>query len=267
MTFLDIYSIFHRAFTAIIRDQPWEDKFWGAAKELGSPFVGLDIAFGAVLDTVKNSKRTGGQVYDPFDPSTFNKAVDISAHVMRSLEPGISGQIRKTYKAALDEHKPGGLGKYSLKDEGLAWAGVRLRHAEPLTAITFRAIDFTKSRNSASARVTRAISDPSAKGTKGISTAVLASQKQLNKAYEEMAGVAAAAVKTGASTREVYLKLRGAGISERAARAIVRGETLPLTLADRTLKSVMERVGKDPELRRQGIMRYREALRVSRQLQ
>ena len=108
--------------------------------EFLDPFIGPDIAAGAIGEVIFNKRFRGGQVYNPAD-SGWRKAEDIGDHLRKAMQPGVMSNMERTIKAIQGDSSRSGK-QYSLKDEGLAWIGFRFGTLNIPQSIIYDAYEF-----------------------------------------------------------------------------------------------------------------------------
>ena len=87
MSFLDPYGYWKRPLTAMLRDQPWEKAAASGIGDMLSPFLGTDIAAGAIFEVLANKKASGGQVYQE-SAGAVDQTTAIADHLRKALQPG-----------------------------------------------------------------------------------------------------------------------------------------------------------------------------------
>ena len=223
LSFLDPYNYWKRPINAILRDQPWEDVAKEVGREVFTPFFGEDIAAGAVVEVLTNKKETGGRVFNPHD-TVVNQTGDILNHLRKSVQPGASALVERTYKAIDGRVSPSGR-KYSVADETAAALGWRISTHDPRTALYYKSFEFKDKKADASKILSDAARDPNKVSTRTLRNAYERSIKVRNRAYKEMTRLVSAARKSGLTSYQLHAVLRNSGISKEDVTALLGGYT------------------------------------------
>lgn len=222
LSFLDPYNIWKRPVTAAIRDAPWEDRLTSALDDTVGPFLGTDIGFGAVSEVVYNKRNdTGGPVFQEHD-LPWDQAEDIITHITKSIQPGLTSNLYRTWQALEGTKRPSGR-PYKLEEELLAWGGWRASTLDPKVSVKYLAYEFGDQKRAASTKLSRVLRDPNEVSDAEIKDAVRDSLKLRNEAYEDMVRVISAAKKTGATERQIEDSLRSSNVAIKDIRSMLRG--------------------------------------------
>jgi hypothetical protein len=221
LSFLDPYNYWKRPITAVIRNQPWEDKAIQSAKEVFEPFLGTDIAFGTLMEVYKNKKESGGRVYNERD-LPHRQLADQATHILSSLQPGLTANIVRTVRAVNEEVTRSGR-KYDLGDEMAAWVGFRVTTLDPKVSLYYRVYDFQDGKRGADSALSQTLRDPNAVSGDDIDAAFSRSMKIRRKAYEDMFLVIEAARKSGLSGFAISRVLSNSGVSAKDRTHLLRG--------------------------------------------
>ena len=262
LSFLDPYNWFKRPITALLRDQPWEDKATGALHDMLSPFLGTDIAAGALFEVLANKKESGGPVYNEFaDP--VNQSVAIADHLRKALQPGFVGNLERTYRAANGDYTPSGK-RYDLADEGMGWIGWRVTTLEPKTALYYRSFEFTDAKKAATSTLNKTLATPNDVSREAIASAKANAQRQLSAGFKDMSLIVDAAMKNGMTRPEVIRVLRTSGVALRDIPVLLSGREPKLMVSPQQIRNaaVKARAIYGPEKAREIQRRYREAAQM-----
>ncbi|CAN5813034.1 hypothetical protein BH20PSE1_BH20PSE1_00880 [soil metagenome] len=259
LSFLDPYNWWKRPITAMLRDQPWEDKAAGALKDMLSPFLGADIAAGALFEVLANKKASGGQVYNKFG-TPIDQSVGIANHLRKALQPGFVSNLERTSLAMKGEYTPSGK-QYSLADEGMSWIGFRVTTLEPKTALYYRSFEFTDAKAAATATLTRVLRSPNEVSSGDIRTAREEANRELLEGVRDMRLIIEAARKSGMSRPETIRVLRTSGISLRDVGLLMSQREPKVILSPQQLRNaqVQARALYGPSRAAEIRERYREA--------
>lgn len=256
ISFLDPYNYFKRPINAAMREQPWEESFKQSAAEMTRPFFGVDIAAGALFDVARNEKPTGGNVY--FDTDSIEKqAADIAKYLGQSIEPGIAGNFRRTYRAINEPETTYGK-VYTVEDETLAFFGFRSTTFNPRSALSFRVNDISDMRSEATQVLNRAIRDPNKVGEEGLAEAIERSLQMRERTFSEALRLIGAARSAGMNDQALTETLRGGGISRREIGALLDGRVPELILSPVSMRNSYRRAlqSQSAEKAEQLMMRY-----------
>ena len=263
LTFLDPYGYWKRPITAILRNQPWEQKAADVAAETLGPFLGTDILAGALFEAFANKRMdTGTKVYRESDYPT-GQAVDIASHLAAKLQPGIMTNVMRTYKAIDGQVSPSGK-KYSVHDEMLAAVGWRATTADPKIALYYRTFEFNDAKKDASSGLYRVLRDKNEIGPDAIREAYAYAGKLRKKAYDEMAGIVHSAKKSGMTDPQIIAVLRTSGISKVDIIALMKGDTAAWRMTPQTIKDDVRKSEALFKTGGQTLKRYQQLLEISK---
>lgn len=233
ISFLDPYNYFKRPINAAMRDQPWEESFVDAARDMMLPFLGTDILAGSMFEVLANKKSTGAPISR--EDGLINQLPDFVDHIRKSVQPGVFGNLERIAKAHKEEITSYGK-EYKMEDELMALAGWRVTTFNPKTALKFRTYDIKEIRNNASALLNRAITDPNLSGDEGIEDALDNSLKMRERAFTQSLRLIEGARAGGMTDDEIFTTLTAGGISKREAAYLVDGEMPPMSISPTTVK-------------------------------
>lgn len=222
ISFLDPYNYWKRPLVAIWRGQPWQDTALDIVKELGAPFFGEDILFGAVKEVFSNKKESGGKVFNEHD-SLDDQAVDIFEHLRKSLQPGIASNMERTWKAINGETSPSGR-KYDLVDETAAWVGFRMSTLDPKVSLYYRSFEFGDAKSAAEKRIRITANDTGDVDSSDLVDSYEAAMRIREEAYGNMITLVKAAERSGMSKIEIRRTLKNSGISQADIFYILNGK-------------------------------------------
>lgn len=234
LSFLDPYNYWKRPIMAILRDQPYEDMASDIAKETLSPFLGTDIAAGAIFEVMANKKESGAPVYGEHD-EVVNQIGDIANHLRKNLQPGIASNLERTWKAMRGDVSPSGR-KYDIYDEAWAWVGFRLSTLDPKTALRYRAFDFRDAKSQADKKLRDTILKDRDADSDDIRDSYDLTNRLREQAYREMFLLVEAAKKSGMSKSDIMAVLKSSGISAADRLAIMSGDVPKYAPSRRTVK-------------------------------
>ena len=225
LSYTDPYNILHRPFVSLFRDQDPGDKAVGALKDFLSPFIGTDIASGAIYEVMKNEKSSGGRVFNPAE-TPMNQLGDISSHFAAAVAPGAILQVGRMAKAIKGVKSPSGR-VYNVDDEALGMVGLRISTFDPNLSLYYRTFQFGDSLANA-----RRILADTAKTVNPVSEEELRSSFDVANdaridAYKEMMKFVNGARDSGLTNGKIRKILRASGISTQYTNHLVRGKDAP----------------------------------------
>ena len=260
LSYLDMFNIWHRPITAIMRDQPIEEGLIDAVKETLKPFFGPDIAIQNISEMALNQKLSGGRVFNPDAPAE-DILGDLGDHIYKGLFPGVAQNIRRVLKAVDGERTPSGK-VYDLKTELMATAGFRTSIFDPKLALNFRVNDFKEELSNATSYLYSVAGDVNPRDEDELFSAFENANKMRKRAYDNFAKLVNSARNSGLSDRDIRQVLRAANVPKKYANALARGREVPKwKLATSFLRGNIKRakillgreVAKDLQVRRRAV--------------
>ena len=239
LTYLDPYAYLKKPLNALLRDQPMDDAIVQAGRELLSPFFGVDIAAGAFLEVYQNEKVSGGRIFNPAD-SAENITAEIGSHFGKSLLPSILQNVQRTAKAINGDVSKSGK-RYVLEDELLAWVGFRSTTFDPKIALHFKAYEFNEAKRDATSILTNTFRDPNAVDDADLADSFYTASAARKEGYERMIKLVSAARSSGLNDTQLMMILRSNGVTQKDARALVKGDIDSWSLSDSTLKNTLKK--------------------------
>ena len=238
---LDPYTYLKKPLTAIMsgNNEGIEDKFKDAAWEILSPFLGLDISAGVLFETVGNQKLNGGKVYNEYDDDG-EKFIKAFNHVRKGLQPGIASNIEKSIAAVKGDRSRTGK-EFSTVDEGLAWIGFRKSTLNLKQSLIYKSYGFQDGKQGSQQILSRVAGSRERVTDDDIKSAFNRSMSARETQYNEMIKLVAGMRRLGVSDREIMGSLRGARVSIKDARFIMRGEVPKWTMSKQFISSAKDR--------------------------
>jgi hypothetical protein len=240
LSFTDPYNLLHRPFTALMRDMPWEEKAVSALVDMLSPFLGTDIAFGALYEIVRNEKTSGGRIFNP-DEGSLEQTLSISSHLIDRLQPGVTTQVGRMLKAVQGQKSPSGR-VYDRQDELMAWFGFRISTFDPKLSLYYRTFEFTESLGNARSILSNAAKDVNVVSDDELMAAFETANNARLKAYRKMRRFVNGARSSGVTNSILRKILRASGVSAQYTNNLVRGKPAPKWRIGKTfLKGAVKR--------------------------
>ena len=221
ISFVDPYNYWKRPINAVIRDEPWQDKMVDVLRETLSPFLGTDIAAGAIFEVLSNKRLDSGtEVYKEHD-LPHRQLIDMAQHLRKNLQPGIASNVERTWKALDGETSPSGK-KYNMDDEMWAWAGWRMSTLDPKVALYYRAYDFKDAKADSTRTLTEVLNSPNDVSDSDIQAAYIRSLKIRQDAYEDMFKLVGAARQSGLIESDIIRILKSNNVSNQDIGSLLR---------------------------------------------
>lgn len=268
LSYLDPYTYIKKPLTAILsgNNEGIDDKIVDALREFLDPFIGADIAAGAIGEIIYNQKRSGGQVYNP-EAQGHEKANDILQHLRKAIQPGILSNMERTIKAIDGDVSPSGK-KYSIKDEGLAWIGLRFGTLNLRQSMIYKGYGFSDRKSQSSRILNRTVGSAGTVSEKKIKDSVHSMLLARERAYSEMSKLVEGAMKLGVSKADIRRSLKAANISRKDVSFLLKGKTPRWIMSNTFLKSARARAisaTTSPERKRELREEMRERKRIVRE--
>lgn len=262
LSYVDPYNYFKRPITAILRDQPWEKIAADVFRETLQPFLGSDIAAGAIFEVLANKKESGGRIYLE-NGKPLHQAVSIANHMRKALQPGAASNLERTYKALAGEVSMSGK-KYDPMEEAAGWLGWRISTLDSKVALYYRTFEFTDQLREASSAFNRVARDPNSVSSGEIRNAVEHTRSMREDAFREMSRIVSAVRSSGMTNSEIFRVLKSNNVSRRDISALLRGD-VPLwrpTMQSSRAASQRADVLLGPGMSKEFAKRYREAAAI-----
>jgi hypothetical protein len=228
---LDPYGYWKKPLAALARDADAGDRMGDAAWEALSPFLGLDIAVGAV----------GEYIYDSFfnDSITAEKAAE---KVIKGLAPGVVNNILGFWESAHDTVTKSGK-KYTFEDETLALLGFRRGTLNSKVGLTYQAYGYADKKRQAATVLREKATDMSKVDIDELRSAYEKSMGMQRNAWDDMRRTVKMAMKTGMTQSEAVAALRTSGMSYKDAKKIVSDGEFVYRPSKTMMKQAITRAG------------------------
>lgn len=222
LSFLDPYGYWKRPINAVLQDQPLDEALVSGARDMLSPFFGLDIAVKAIGEAAFNSKVDGGPIYNEQD-SKIGKAGDIADHLRKALQPGIVTNVER-FGLALQDAKSKTGKAYDVKEEMVALVGWRAGTFDPRVALYYQAFEYQDNKSAAAKLLSSVATDVNSVDDDELRSAYDQSVAARREAFNGMLKIVSAGRASGLTDDELRTTLRNSGISIRDSRALVSGK-------------------------------------------
>jgi len=237
LSHLDPYTYNKQWLVALMNGQydTAEEKLAASMGTLLAPFLGTDIAAGAIGEVWFNKKLTGGPVFDE-NGDKYEQAKQVITHLRKTLQAGVFSNVERSLLAANDRMTTYGK-KYDLGDEMAALVGFRLTTADPALSIRFRSYDFNDARNGASRPLNRALRDPNEGAWENVADAVDLSRRTWERAFKDMIKVVSAARVQGLDDGIIRQELENGGVAKKDIPYLLRGDIPRFSLSRQSLRN------------------------------
>lgn len=233
LSFLDPYNYWKRPITAILKQEPWEDKFKEVSREMLAPFFGTDILAQAVWEAGTGVKDSGGPVWRDADDADVKLAKG-ALHVINTAQPGITAWGMRMAKAFTDQSDVGK--KYEVNDELLALFGFRMTTFEPHQSVFYHGIDFNARLSNASQLLTAKVKARGRVNEADIRNAYEKVLQRRAEAFKDMSKTIEAARAINMPEMELQKMLRAVPISKKHIRDLKAGVVSEWRPRNTTLK-------------------------------
>ena len=241
LSYLDPYTYLKKPITALMNgnNSGIDKKVMDALDEMAEPFIGTDIAAGALLEIWSNKKESGGKIYNEED-SGYRIAQDILNHARKATQPGVISNLERTVLAIQGESTPSGR-QYKVKDEALAWIGFRVGTLNLNQSMIYKAYGFSDAKRSATRLLSQVAGSQQKTSEKDMKNAFSRMINARKRAYLKMIKLVNGARSLGVSDADIRRSLRSARISKKDIRYILRGEVPDWKMSSRFIKSASDR--------------------------
>jgi hypothetical protein len=230
-----------------------------------SPFLGTDIAAGAIFEVLANKKESGAPVYKESEKA-WEQAIDITNHLRKALQPGIASNLERTYKALNGEITTSGK-RYDPVQEAAGWVGWRVSTLDPKVALYYRTFEFKDALSEASTSFNQVVRNPNEVSTEEIVDALGKTQEMRARAFGRMRRIVSSAKSSGMSDSEIAKVLRTNQVSKKDVSALLGDQDYPWFPSPQSIQSASKKADMlyGPEMAVEFRRRYAEAIRIYRQ--
>ena len=193
-----------------------------AMTEFLDPFIGVDIAAGALLELYSNKRAgTGTKIYNEEAP-TDEIAMQMIDHFRKAAQPGVVANAERMLKAIRGETSSSGK-EYKIEDEAAALIGFRMGTLNIPQSIYYKTLEFKDVKSSATQQLNKVVGSgmkvTNADIKRGFSGMVLARKR----GYTEMIKMVNAAEKLGVKKSIIQKILKAAKVGKTDIRYILNG--------------------------------------------
>ena len=254
MSYTDPYSYLKEPIRAMLRGDDLEEAAWEAFRAAADPFLQEEVATSAVIDVLRNKKRsTGGEVYNEEQAST-TKAASVAGHIFEAIEPGTLNSLERFVKGVQGAVEPYGR-TYDPKVEALAaFTGVRVTDFDIPQSLEFLGRDYKTSTNKASRMLTSVLQNQGTVTDEDIRDAYSDMKAARDGAFEIVSEAASAARSLGLSDEEVRAALKQAKVGLASIGEVMSGEQPLYAVTLATRKNMLAKLGQEEAERRLSVV-------------
>lgn len=241
-SYYDPYTYLKKPITAILNSNNvgLDKKIIDAGTEFLEPFIGVDIAAGALIEIYTNKRAgTGSKIYNE-SASVDAIATDMIDHFRKAAQPGVVSNAERMIKAMRGETSVSGK-EYKIEDELVALVGFRMGTLNIPQSIYYKSLEFKDMKSLASQQLSKVVGSGQTVTEKEITTGFKGMIKAREKAYTDVIKVANAAVKLGVTKNELRKVLKASKVSDGDIRYILNDRIPPWRMSSSFLDSVEKR--------------------------
>jgi len=210
MSFMDPLAGIKKPIRAFLGNEKWEDKLLESSVEALSPFLGIDILTGVLVQLKSNKKESGGRIYNPQDNFT-KKQADVMKFALSRLQPGETASLYRVYKGMNPDPYSLYGKKYDTNTELLAmFTGTRISNTNIPKSLGWKTYKFN-----------RDLLDAKKTGEK---EDIKTKEKTVTKVYEKFYQTIKSAERLGMTKKEILIVLNDNRISKKRATKIYNGD-------------------------------------------
>jgi len=227
LSYIDPYTYLKKPISAMLNgnNEGIDDKVLDALKEYLDPFIGVDIAAGALLEIASNQRAHGGKIYNE-KAESWEKAKSILNHLRKAAQPGAFSNADRIIAAMGNETSRSGR-QYKLGDEAWALIGHRIGTLNIPQSLVYKTFQFSEDKAEAS----MLLSYVSGSGEKISDDEMKKATKQMLKArkevYNDMIKIVNAAKRLNISEDDIVDVMEASGMSRVDTAYILDEEAAP----------------------------------------
>jgi len=223
-SYFDPYTYLKKPITAILNknNEGIDKKVLDALVEFLEPFIGVDIAAGALMEIYSNKRAgTGTKIYNPEAP-TDEIALDMINHFRKAAQPGVVSNAERMTKAIRGETSPSGK-EYKIEDEAVALVGFRMGTLNVPQSIYYKTLEFKDVKSLATQQLNKVVGSGSTVTEKDIKRGFSGMIRARKKGFTEMIKMVNAAEKLGVKKSVISRVLKAAKVNKSDIRYIMNG--------------------------------------------
>lgn len=266
ISYTDPHSLLRKPVLAALQGGNITESSVEAMKEVLAPFFGEEILAGAGFDIARNTKKTGGQVYNPED-NIEDIASDIIGHLYKAMEPGTLTSMRRIDKGLKNYVESYGR-TYDAQTEAMAlYTGVRVQTMDPAQGLYWSVRKFNDRRSGVTRILTQKMRNKGAVAPEELSEAYETMETNASRLFHEIMEDVSAARRMGMQDTQIRAQLQAAGMPRSLSAQAVRGIYLPWTPSRNMVSSILKSADNDEQRREftQRIVSVRQMIADRRQ--
>jgi hypothetical protein len=242
-SYLNPYDYLVRPFRALVRDRPdvsWGERLTQSFGELAGPFVGEQIFFRSVVDSLAGVDKQGGKVWDQNDTPWQKLGASLGYIYEHAFEPGTFASVRRVANGLPtlwgEKGKVSPAGKeYRFGQEFVAaLLGFKFQTADLNASMTFGSRKFAFDLRDANAEFTKPFKSPGTQGYREIVNAYDRMEEERKRAFLKL--------------RAKYISaLRLGGMSKADLRALMSTENVGSDDVKHIMRNTYERYEPESE--------------------
>ena len=238
---LDPYTYLKKPLAAIMsgNNESVSDKLEDAITEILQPFIGVDIAAGALFEVASNSRISGGRIYNPSDTGG-EQMIDVMNHLRKAIQPGVASNIERSWKAITGSRSRTGR-EFKMSDEALAFVGFRFTTMNLPQSLVYKGYAFQDGLRDSKEILSRAAGSREKLSDDEVTSAFDRSLAGREEAFQEMIKMVGGMRTMGITDERLRMSLRSSGVSNRNTSAILRGEIPNFRISSSFIRGARDR--------------------------
>lgn len=239
LSYTDYYGQLKSPIVALLRGEDWGSALWDSATQAFKSFADEEILASKLIDVARNTKPSGGPVYNPQAPELDQQLAKL-AHVLEALTPGTVDSAQRIYQGATGRTNEYGMKRELGTEIVNVVSGIRHQKLDIAQSLSFAARRFSEDTRNAATLLT---SPAQRKGDVPIEEVVKGGQDASSarrQLFSDMNDMVSAARRSGISDRELMKILSSGGVSKQDSALLVRGRYSPQRISDVTMGRVIE---------------------------
>jgi hypothetical protein len=250
LSYSDPWSYLKEPVLAVLRGDDPQQAAFDAAKAAADPLISEELVSEALIDWMRNTKKSGGQVYNPAD-TPLGKTTAVASHIWDAIKPGFIDTAKRIEMGLTGEVTAYGR-SYDPKVEALAvMTGVRVTDLDPVQALNFLAGDYSKLRAQGARLGNQVFTRQGTVTDAELREAMESADTARRGAYGDIRAAIRAALNLGVPQEKVIAALQAGGVGkEEAARLLVEDAPEPWELSATTRREMKGVLGEQETMRR-----------------
>ena len=241
-SYFDPYTYLKKPITAILNknNEGIDKKVLDALTEFLEPFIGVDIAAGALMEIYSNKRAgTGTKIYNEEAP-TDEIAADMINHFRKAAQPGAVSNAERMMKAIRGETSASGK-EYKIEDEAVALVGFRMGTLNVPQSIYYKSLEFKDVKSAATQQLNKIVGSGKTVTEKDIKRGFSGMMRARKRGFTEMIKMINAAEKLGVKKSVMNRILKAAKINRSDIRYILNDRIPPWRMTSSFMDSAQAR--------------------------